>query len=277
MRDSSCIFQIKNWDMCSNMCQNIFRNVKCKYLKLELSLNVLTTELSFHFWEPCTHKVSWIVVSGGSWTWWPQVRSAFSRVGCDTHSVSKARTFLVNIQISNFSLKILKSGNIDFIDQRGTERLRPFYRVLFTLLTTLHRVTLSLLFPLNLIYLPPQAFGFALADSVTQHAGGQASHLLTLRELLDSCQVTSCLRGLVLSKMLVKMWPCLPEVLGAPMLMICPSFASLITEDPQRGNHQQMIWVIPWWYKMRDTNICVVCSMAVRHIWSLLCNHDNRF
>lgn len=132
------------------------------------------------------------MVSGGSWTWWPQVRSAFSRVGCDTHRVSKARTFLVNIQISNFSLKILKSGNIDFIDQRGTERLRPFYRVRVLCYAPHYSSSRPVEppFPTYLIDLPPQAFGFALADSVTQHAGGQASHLLTSKSFLTP--VKSC-------------------------------------------------------------------------------------
>lgn len=46
-----------------------------------------------------------------------------------------------------------------------------------------------------------------------------------------------------------------PETLGTPVFILCSSFVSLIREDPRRGTHRQMIWVIPWWYKMRDTNI----------------------
>lgn len=44
---------------------------------------------------------------------------ALSHILYNTCSASKTRKFLINIQIFNFSLKVLKSGNIDFIDQHG--------------------------------------------------------------------------------------------------------------------------------------------------------------
>lgn len=226
----------------------------------------------FYFWGPCIQKVSWILLSRRSCSWWSTGGQIWpSAIFCTIHAVlQKTGKFLINIHVTSVSLKILKTGNIGFVDLAwehfiGMEWL-PFYR-LFCQLALDCFIHIR---PPFLIYIILASLGIWICAHWFSHTTHCGSSLLMAHlgrrdraPWLLSSQVPLQRAGP--RHNVGQKVNCLLKCWERRCLWHC-TFAYLIREDPQSGTHPWMSWVILWRNEMQDTNTSYILFV----LWLLI-------